>query len=863
VPTNASVGAQTPDFNLTNDDFLKAVFGDRAGEAMVCVFGGDPHAAAGTGAWAGRKWDSWKARGVSGAGENTYWSVSLFLGDERKAKEITGTYAVVVDDVTWDEIEGTEARVVRGNGKAAVRAGWLEARWGRPSYRLETSPGNEQWGYLLTEPDPRGRRVGRLVQRLTDKRNPSGVGFDPGMGGANRLVRLPVGTNLKPENLGFVHRLVEWNPSKRFDLVELGQALGVDLGDAVGDGPPTAGTGASKKVGGSSTSRQAFAPGSDPILDQLDKWGMLGSGPTNDGGWHVECPWSGEHTGMDGGAAVWEGMRFKCHHAHCAGRGGAEFKEWFNERLRCEAADGPPAGGNAPPPTNAAGLMFEPVEGETWVPASASVHRVAGPDLGDLLKAAFLKEWVLVMEEGRFWSMTSRRLADRTSLWTRAEGLIGQWMPVVGRGARARRMPVATWWTGLGEKGGAQVAYGLVHRPGEGVMVQMKGGLWANTWRESRVGKRMAAEALGEDGIEIEDWMIEPWLELVRHLGGHLGTGLIEGWLDWMALLVGDPRIKPGWHVVINGGQGIGKDLVMMPVRWGVGDENSVTVGGGDLHGGFSGWAKARLVVIAELNQSATAGANGRDNYRVLKSWTENTSDTVWVNEKHRRQYETVNASAFYITSNEDAPLALEPGDRRFMVITSPADKWERDRYAALAGWMNGPTGAGTEAVCAWLRVRWARMDAGRRAALMGRAPDGADKNAMIEAGDPLRGWMREQIESRAWPWDLMTSSEIEAELESAKRRGALRWKPFASKWAAVLKELGGGKVAGGEKVRMPNGKYERVWAIRTHKRYSRLCLDDVRTAHLASRKLGQGGGSEEATGGGVVLPFGVVPEGD
>ena len=65
---------------------------------------------------------------------------------------------------------------------------------GKPTYQIETSPGNQQWGYVLDPPITDLARaeslILRTIQALAD-------GKDPGMAGVTRLMRLPFGTNTK------------------------------------------------------------------------------------------------------------------------------------------------------------------------------------------------------------------------------------------------------------------------------------------------------------------------------------------------------------------------------------------------------------------------------------------------------------------------------------------------------------------------------------------------------------------------------------------------------------------------------------------------------------------------------------------
>ena len=61
----------------------------------------------------------------------------------------------------------------------------------RPTYKLETSPGNQQWGFLLTYPsDP--VKAAALIEGI------AAAGLtDPGAKRADRIMRVPGSVNIK------------------------------------------------------------------------------------------------------------------------------------------------------------------------------------------------------------------------------------------------------------------------------------------------------------------------------------------------------------------------------------------------------------------------------------------------------------------------------------------------------------------------------------------------------------------------------------------------------------------------------------------------------------------------------------------
>jgi len=107
-----------------------------------------------------------------------------------------------------------------------------------PSYKLEISPGNYQYGYLLAAPGLDGDLVARIIDAMVAQ-GLAADGKDPGMKGIMRYGRLPVGWNTKAryvERLGtpFVHQLEGWHPDRRFTLQEIIEAFKLDLDRAKG-----------------------------------------------------------------------------------------------------------------------------------------------------------------------------------------------------------------------------------------------------------------------------------------------------------------------------------------------------------------------------------------------------------------------------------------------------------------------------------------------------------------------------------------------------------------------------------------------------------------------------------------------------
>ena len=306
--------------HVSNEEFLQAFNGTEWQDTHVTSFTEDPGAPGNGGRWFGNRWGRLRDTSRFPAG-NSYFCISLFRDDDdgiarRRKALFRETRVIVVDDV------GTKVPEAR-----LIQAGMPE-----PSWRLETSPGNFQLGYMLDVPETDAGRVNALLDGMV-KRGLCDDGKDPGMKGVTRFVRLPEGRNTKAKYGpgGFECRMASWNPERRYRMEELADPWGIVL--------PAPGAVPAAGLGGI-----AVDPADDEILGLLGRWGMLTGARTakdNTGrpeGYLCSCPWVDEHTGReDTGAAYWLGGAFKCFHGHCSDRNRKDLETWADARLQEES----------------------------------------------------------------------------------------------------------------------------------------------------------------------------------------------------------------------------------------------------------------------------------------------------------------------------------------------------------------------------------------------------------------------------------------------------------------------------------------------------------------------------------------------
>jgi hypothetical protein len=196
----------------------------------------------------------------------------------------------------------------------------------QPTWKIETSPGNEQWWYLLHEPERDMARFDGLIRAFIHGKL---LGADPGMSGVTRVGRLPGHLNGKKAYGGWTVELRELT-ERRYSVEELLGGFGLQINGRriARERLPT-----EEAVERNRMFAQAYK-----FLDQRN---MLKRHEPDPSGWtEMSCPWVDEHSGgADTGAAVREPAAeneyygaFRCHHGHCADRGWAELTDWINEQ---------------------------------------------------------------------------------------------------------------------------------------------------------------------------------------------------------------------------------------------------------------------------------------------------------------------------------------------------------------------------------------------------------------------------------------------------------------------------------------------------------------------------------------------------
>lgn len=144
--------------------------------------------------------------------------------------------------------------------------------------------------------------------------------------------------------------------------------------------------------------------------------------------------------------------------------------------------------------------------------------------------------------------------------------------------------------------------------------------------------------------------------------------------LSWFAQRVQFPGVKINHGLIVGGEQGIGKDMILKPVRNAVGIWNTVSVAPKDIMSSFNTHVRS---VICQVDEARDLGDTRHiDFYEHLKTLAASPPDVLQCNEKHVSPYGVMNCTGVVITTNHrTGGIYLPPGDRRFYVAWSDCHK--------------------------------------------------------------------------------------------------------------------------------------------------------------------------------------------
>lgn len=535
-----------------------------------------------------------------------------------------------------------------------------------PTWKIETSPNNFQWGYTFALDDqPTKGEFSAAIKAIAE------AGFTDG-GAINpvRNFRIPGSVNLKPDKGNFEAVLAEFHPEREFSLPQICAALGVTPGEA------------------DTATRPRIAledDGQDDVLRWLKDKGLLTEQKNPEGWFGVVCPNSAEHSdGNPSGRYQSVNRAFCCFHEHCGDWDSRRFLEWV------EAEGGPrhaPGIRDELLATAMAGALAR-LEPTAQFPdaAAAVIAEVERKELGRLEKSEWFERFCYIQSDDAYFDMGDRRELSRSAFNATFRHITCK---SIHDGKR--RVEASVSFDENRQAKGSRALVGLTYAAGESVLVSRDGLVFGNRWRNARPS--LAGAVPGSPA---------PWLRHLERLVPERAER--EHLLNVLAFKVQHPEVKINHAILHAGTQGCGKDTLYAPFLWAVCGpdlKNRGLVDNDNLSATWGYHLESEVLVLNELREPEASARRALANK--LKPVIAAPPDTLPINRKGLHPYDMVNRLLVIAFSNDRVPISLESQDRRWFCIWSHAPRLDPREAVGLWKWYRA---GGFQAVAAHLYAR-------------------------------------------------------------------------------------------------------------------------------------------------------------
>lgn len=333
----------------------------------------------------------------------------------------------------------------------------------------------------------------------------------------------------------------------------------------------------------------------------------------------------------------------------------------------------------------------------------------------------------------------------------------------------------------------------LVYLPGAPTFPDGERGKRYNAWRPSKI-----VEKEGD-----ASWFFEHMEYLVPD---ERERGFV---LDYLAAIVQRPADKAQFALLIRGDQGTGKSAVGELMRRIVGEHNVVKPNNDEIVNRFNSWQiEGHLAVVEELMTLGKIEAANR-----LKPII--TEPLLRVEMKGAAPFSTPNHLNLLCFTNHRDALRVEDGDRRWLVVFSPAKPRGADYYTRLFERIASDEGA--SAVKHVLATRRIALDT------KGRAPETLAKDEMRALSrNEAEAHLQELFEQKAAPFDhdLVRLEDVVAAVPDSIQRRQKNVGALASKF--LQDGLGAVKHSRYTKAGDGRPKYQ-LYSLRKHDEWAAL----------------------------------------
>lgn len=178
-----------------------------------------------------------------------------------------------------------------------------------------------------------------------------------------------------------------------------------------------------------------------------------------------------------------------------------------------------------------------------------------------------------------------------------------------------------------------------------------------------------------------------PWLSLVQRLYPDDWQHIVHYFAD--AVQHADKKCN---HALVlgSGVHGIGKDTLLAPVRYAVGERNFWIIKPSDLVGTYNPWVATRILQVSESRDlgEGQATISRYEMYERMKDLCAAPPVMLTCNDKYIAQHQVLNVLRPILTTNHAVDgIFLPPEDRRHYCAWSDAEKMDEDTASGLWGW--------------------------------------------------------------------------------------------------------------------------------------------------------------------------------
>lgn len=361
----------------------------------------------------------------------------------------------------------------------------------------------------------------------------------------------------------------------------------------------------------------------------------------------------------------------------------------------------------------------------------------------------------------------------------------------------------------------------LGYVPGDNRMIikNERGTLIANQWRPGGV-----MPAKGDE---------KPVLEFFERFIPHARSR--EHVIQYLAHLYQRPAVKIEHGLTVSGGYGTGKGTLREIVAELFGEHNIQKIEGGELEDKNNArWVDKQVLIVEE-----TYHKGKYETYNRTKSLV--VDDTFPVQDKYVKIYEGTSPRGILVTTNDDAPMSIPEGDRRWFICATPPtpEDDEMEEHRAFFKRFRDLLKQDDSTVAAFAYYLQHEVDLSVFPTKGAPPMTAAKERAMDASRTPLADGLVQLIRKGAPPYlhkDVVSYKDVLRALQASD------WSHLVTsvaprKIAKAIKDAGGCEVhhnAEGRHlpVRFSRTEMHELYAIRSRSRWRKASLEELKGEH-------------------------------